>query len=113
MVKKATKQERNFQVRAPPERTREISASRPRPCWKMIWVLLEIIFWRVGFRETYSRVSRDQVTSAHLLEELQENAEREAVEELIFAHGEDIAKFSGAAARLFESKFDGRSCRCL
>jgi hypothetical protein len=41
MVKKATKQERNFQVRAPPERTREISASRPRPCWKMIWVLLE------------------------------------------------------------------------
>jgi hypothetical protein len=36
MVKKATKQERNFQVSAPPERMREISLSRPRPCWKMI-----------------------------------------------------------------------------
>lgn len=31
MVKKATKQERNFQVSAPPERMREISAERPRP----------------------------------------------------------------------------------
>jgi hypothetical protein len=36
MVKKATKQERNFQVRAPPERMREISLSRPRPSWKII-----------------------------------------------------------------------------
>jgi hypothetical protein len=43
MVKKATKQERNFQVRAPPERTREISASRPRPCWKMIWIGIRIM----------------------------------------------------------------------
>jgi hypothetical protein len=36
MVKKATKQERNFQVSAPPERMRDISLSRPRPCWKII-----------------------------------------------------------------------------
>jgi hypothetical protein len=36
IVKKATKQERNFQVSAPPERIRDISLSRPRPCWKMI-----------------------------------------------------------------------------
>jgi hypothetical protein len=36
MVKKATKQERNFQVSAPPERMREVSESRPRPCWKII-----------------------------------------------------------------------------
>jgi hypothetical protein len=36
IVKKATKQERNFQVSAPPERMRDISLSRPRPCWKMI-----------------------------------------------------------------------------
>jgi hypothetical protein len=36
IVKKATKQERNFQVSAPPERIREISLLRPRPCWKMI-----------------------------------------------------------------------------
>jgi hypothetical protein len=37
MVKKATKHERNFQVSAPPERMREVSLSRPRPCWKMIY----------------------------------------------------------------------------
>lgn len=36
IVKKATKHERNFQVRAPPERMREVSLLRPRPCWKMI-----------------------------------------------------------------------------
>ena len=40
MVKKATKQERNFQVRAPPDRMREVSESRPRPCWKMIYYML-------------------------------------------------------------------------
>jgi hypothetical protein len=39
MVKKATKQLRNFQVRAPPERIREVSASRPRPCWKIIYAV--------------------------------------------------------------------------
>jgi hypothetical protein len=39
MVKKATKHEKNFQVRAPPERMREVSASSPRPCWKMIYSL--------------------------------------------------------------------------
>lgn len=37
MVKKATKQERNFQVNAPPDRMREVSLLRPRPCWKMIY----------------------------------------------------------------------------
>ena len=37
MVKKATKHERNFHVSAPPERMREVSLSRPRPCWKMIY----------------------------------------------------------------------------
>lgn len=36
MVKKATKQERNFQVSAPPERMRDVSLFMPRPCWKMI-----------------------------------------------------------------------------
>lgn len=36
MVKKATKHERNFQVSAPPLRMRDVSASIPRPCWKMI-----------------------------------------------------------------------------
>ena len=36
MVKKATKHERNFQVKAPPERMRDVSELRPRPCWKMI-----------------------------------------------------------------------------
>jgi hypothetical protein len=36
MVKKATKQDKNFQVSAPPERMREVSPSRPRPCWKMM-----------------------------------------------------------------------------
>ena len=36
IVKKATKQDKNFQVSAPPERMREVSASRPRPCWKMM-----------------------------------------------------------------------------
>ena len=40
IVKKATKQERNFQVRAPPDRMREVSESRPRPCWKMIYCML-------------------------------------------------------------------------
>lgn len=35
MVKKATKQDKNFQVRQPPDRMRAVSASRPRPCWKM------------------------------------------------------------------------------
>jgi hypothetical protein len=32
IVKKATKQDKNFQVRQPPERMRDISLSRPRPC---------------------------------------------------------------------------------
>lgn len=36
MVKKATKQERNFQVNAPPLRIRDVSLFIPRPCWKMI-----------------------------------------------------------------------------
>ena len=44
MVKKATKQERNFQVSAPPERMREVSASRPRPCWNMIYLSISIMF---------------------------------------------------------------------
>jgi hypothetical protein len=38
IVKKATKQERNFQVNAPPLRAREVSLSMPRPCWKIICV---------------------------------------------------------------------------
>jgi hypothetical protein len=41
-----------------------------------------------------------------LLEELQEDAEREAVEQLVFAHGENISELRSAAARLFESEFD-------
>ena len=40
IVKNATKQERNFHVRAPPDRMREVSESRPRPCWKMIYSML-------------------------------------------------------------------------
>jgi hypothetical protein len=41
-----------------------------------------------------------------LLQELQENAEREAVEEPVLAIGEDVAEFSCAATRLFKSQFD-------
>lgn len=35
MVKNATKVEMNFQVRVPPAKTRDISLSILRPCWKM------------------------------------------------------------------------------
>jgi hypothetical protein len=35
------------------------------------------------------------VPSAHLLEKLEENAEHEAVEELVLAHGEDVLHAGG------------------
>jgi hypothetical protein len=41
-----------------------------------------------------------------LLQELQENAQREAVEQLILAHGEDVAELSSAATSLLEGEFD-------
>jgi hypothetical protein len=36
MVKKATKELRNFQVKQPPERIRAVWWSKPRPCSKMV-----------------------------------------------------------------------------
>lgn len=35
IVKKATKQLRNFHVKQPPERMRDVSGPSERPCWKM------------------------------------------------------------------------------
>ena len=46
------------------------------------------------------------VPSAHLLEQLQEDAEREAVEELVLAHGEDVLHASRSVASLFESQLN-------
>ena len=37
IVKKATKQAKNFHVSAPPDIIRDVSALIPRPCWKIIW----------------------------------------------------------------------------
>lgn len=35
IVKNETKQDRSFQVSVPPDRMRDVWASRSRPCWKM------------------------------------------------------------------------------
>jgi hypothetical protein len=55
---------------------------------------------------TYGGVCRDQVAAAHLLQELKEDTQREAVEELILAHGEYIAHLGSAATSFFQGEFD-------
>ena len=51
-------------------------------------------------------VGGNQVRTAHLLEELQEDAEREAVEELVLAVGEDVADLDGATLGLLKSELN-------
>jgi hypothetical protein len=46
------------------------------------------------------------IPSAHLLEQLQEDAEGEAVEELVLAHGEDVLHAGRSVAGLFESELN-------
>ena len=56
--------------------------------------------------ENDGRVGGDQVGATHLLEELQEDAEREAVEEPVLAVGENLAKLDGTALGLLQSKLN-------
>ena len=56
-------------------------------------------------------VGGDQVGTTHLLEELQEDAEREAVEQLVLAVCEDVADLDGAALGLLESELDAANLR--
>jgi len=46
------------------------------------------------------------VPSAHLLKQLEKNAEREAVKELVLAHGEDVLHAGCGVAGLFESELN-------
>lgn len=57
-------------------------------------------------------VDADQVAAAHLLEQLEEDAEREAVEELVLAHGEDVLHAGGGVAGLLESELDATDLGC-
>ena len=63
--------------------------------------ICELVWGSVSLRVGYYHVP-----SAHLLEQLEENAEREAVEELVLAHGEDVLHAGGGVASLFESKLN-------
>lgn len=61
--------------------------------------------------EDDGRVSGNQVGTAHLLKELQEDAKGEAVEQLVLAVGEDVADLDGAALGLLESEFNTADLR--
>jgi hypothetical protein len=56
--------------------------------------------------EDDGRVGRDEVATAHLLEELEEDAKRETVEQLVLAIGEDVAELDGGALSFLERQFN-------
>ncbi|KAJ8119046.1 hypothetical protein OPT61_g95 [Boeremia exigua] len=62
--------------------------------------------------EDDGRVGGDQIGTAHLLEKLQEHAERKAVEQLVLAVGENLADLDGAALGLLESKLNAADFGC-
>lgn len=105
MVKKAMKEDRNFQVSAPPVRARAFSEDMPRLDWKMMvaYTEMRLVPLRV------SKSARCHITCLemekylrHLLVELQQHAKTEPVKKLVLSHREHVGQLHLVSGLLLE-----------